>query len=310
MAMNRALLRQVAAETKAVLPDILSKIANFDATASLIHDLNDVPPLDPTLCPSFTLRKDDPEAGKKGTRIRVYDRDTFDAALQLQPNTNLTSTTPPKSPRENDAPPTVTMKPVAVLNLASERHPGGGWQNGALAQEEALCFRSSLYLSLHRSYYPLPPLSVIYSPNVLLIRNSMAEGHQLYPADIPAAKLPITSVISVAGLRHPKVTPDGKYAKRADREVTKSKIRIALRVAATHGHTKLVLGALGCGVFGNPPPEVAKCFLEVFREEEFQGGRWEDVVFAVLDNARGHNRGKDGSGNFGIFFRVLDGEIV
>jgi uncharacterized protein (TIGR02452 family) len=81
-------------------------------------------------------------------------------------------------------------------------------------------------------------------------------------------------------------------------------------VAARQGHTKLVLGALGCGVFANPPGDVAQCFLEVLREDEFQGGWWEAVVFAVLDNARGDQGGKDGSGNFGIFYRALDSEIV
>jgi uncharacterized protein (TIGR02452 family) len=198
-----------------------------------------------------------------------------------------------------------------VLNLASERSAGGGWQNGALAQEECLCYRSSLYLSLHKSYYPLPSLSAIYSPHVLLIRDAMSRGHTLLTPPAQPLTLPALSVISVAALRHPSLSQDKKaFKSEGARAETKRKIRLTLRVAARQGHTRLVLGALGCGVFANPPREVAVCFLEVLREKEFSGGWWEEVVFAVLDNVKGADGGKDGEGNFGQFYRVLHGEVV
>lgn len=309
-AINRRLqLRQVAAETKAVLPSILSSIPSLDASLSTIQSLDDVKPLDSKDCPGFTLADDDSEAGTKGTRIRVYDQDTFDTALRLQPRTTVSATASQNLETAEDTT-FKPLKPVAVLNLASEKHAGGGWENGALAQEEALCFRSSLYLSLHESYYPLPPLSTIYSPNVLIIRSNMSSGHTLLTPFVATSDIPMTSVISVAGLRHPDVTSDGKYKKDSDREITKSKIRCVLRVAAGQGHRKLVLGALGCGVFGNPPGEVANCFLEVFREAEFSGGWWDDVTFAVLDNAKGADAGKEGMGNYGVLYRALDGQIV
>ncbi|KAF1934990.1 hypothetical protein EJ02DRAFT_460767 [Clathrospora elynae] len=206
---------------------------------------------------------------------------------------------------------TVPTHPVAVLNLASERSPGGGWQNGALAQEECLCYRSSLYLSLHKAYYPIPSLSAIYTPNVVLIRDAMARGHTLLTPTEHPTNLPALSVISVAALRHPALTDDGEaFKNEGARAETKRKIRLTLRVAAKQGHTKLVLGALGCGVFANPPKEVAECFLEVLWEKEFQGGWWEDVAFAVLDNVSRPDGGIYGEGNFGQFHRVLDGQAV
>ncbi|KAF2129864.1 hypothetical protein P153DRAFT_339086 [Dothidotthia symphoricarpi CBS 119687] len=340
-------LKKVADETKAVLPQILATEPNFDATASSIHDLNDLAPLNPKDCPGFVLRQGDAEAGKKGARIKVWDMDTFDAALKLDPNykmhthlgtpggdtdnessdTESTISEDLNGPQPSDKMDTsgpldsstqktatinttpTTRKPVAVLNLASERSPGGGWQNGALAQEECLCYRSTLPLSLHKTHYPLPPLSALHTPSVLIIRSSMPNGHTLLTPTTPPANLPVVAVISVAALRRPDLTPDRlKFEHDVHRTATKKKIRVSLRVAASKGHTKLVLGALGCGVFGNPPGEVAACFLEVLHETEFQGGWWEEVVFAVLDNVKGG--GKDGDGNFGFFFRGLDGLVV
>ena len=200
---------------------------------------------------------------------------------------------------------------VVVLNLASERSPGGGWQKGALAQEECLCYRSSLYLSLTPSFYPIPALAAIYTPNVVLIRSSMATGHTLLTAAQPPASLPAVSVISAAALRKPPLSDDAQTFKNPGaRALTKRKIRLVLRMAALQKHTRLVLGALGCGVFANPPADVATCFLEVFNEPEFQGGWWQDVVFAVLDNVKGPGGGQHGNGNYGHFYRVLHGHEV
>lgn len=90
-----------------------------------------------------------------------------------------------------------------------------------------------------------------------------------------------------------------------------NKIRLTLRVAAIKGHKKLVLGALGCGAFHNPREKVAECFLRVFEEPEFRGGWWEEVVFAVLDTDTGEGKGgPQGSGNFGVFYRGLNGVVV
>ncbi|KAF2266186.1 hypothetical protein CC78DRAFT_492301 [Lojkania enalia] len=328
----RQSLRLVALETRSILPDIMSQLPNFDITTSSAHSLENLSPLDPHNCPRFKLPEGDEEVGRKGTRMRVYDQDNFDAALQLQLNTTVSSVSFPDSispndklkleetpatdssanPKLNSSPASsANVKPVAVLNLASEMRPGGGWLNGALAQEEALCYRSSLSLSLHPEYYPIPPLSALYSPSVVIIRSSMSDGHTLLWPEKSVEELDVVSVITLAALRRPMVNREGKYVKEEDRRIMKSKMRAILRVAVHQGHTKVVLGALGCGAFGNPSQEVANCFLEIFGEEEFQGGWWEEVVFAVLDNAGlGQARGKEGVGNFGVFYRALDGVVV
>lgn len=166
----------------------------------------------------------------------------------------------------------------------------------------------------------------IYSPLVAIFRTRSIHGHKLYPmakyicqihqgshpGDPPPTPLPVVSVISIAAIRDPAVTTDNppKYARKEDRELTKSKIRLALRMAAYNGHRRVVLGALGCGAFHNPNNEVAKLYKEVFNEEEFTGGWWQEITFAVLDTARPEDRGVNGQGNFGVFYRELDGLIV
>lgn len=65
-----------------------------------------------------------------------------------------------------------------------------------------------------------------------------------------------------------------------DLELCKAKIRTALFAAKHHGHQRLVLGALGCGAFQNPPRQVARAFHAVLTSEEFFSA-FDLVMFAI-----------------------------
>ncbi|KXJ85545.1 hypothetical protein Micbo1qcDRAFT_127828 [Microdochium bolleyi] len=283
-------LAAVAEETIQVLPGLLQGVPHLDAAASIKYELPELSALDSTECPHFEIKADRGES-RKGTRISVVNSDTFDAALLIEAN-------------EKDARPALTCQPadrVAVLNLASDKNPGGGWLHGAAAQEEALCFRSSLTLSLHQHYYPWTPRMGLYTHDVVIIREAIDAGHDLLQS--PPAELPVVSVISVAGLRSPPLSEDRQaFQSTADRELTKDKMRLILRIAAREKHRHLVLGAIGCGAFANPPRDVARCWLEVLEEAEFAGGWWKTLWFAVYDSRN--------EGNFAIFQQVLDGKVV
>lgn len=56
-----------------------------------------------------------------------------------------------------------------------------------------------------------------------------------------------------------------------------------LRVAAAHQHRRIVLGAWGCGVFGNDPAVVAAAFAGLLQPP----AAFDHVVFAVHDRLRG-----------------------
>ena len=274
------LLAQVAAETKAVLPQVLKLIPNAPPTGEL-REMSHRFRLDHKYNPRFPL-----------TKIRVLNADTIDAALSLSSRAAPTASTP-------------ESKPVLILNMANAYHSGGGWEQGALAQEEALCYRSSLSFTLKLRFYPMPEFGGIYSPTVVVIRESMAQGHNLLDLTKPE-QLPVVSCVSMAAIRDPDIVRDTtgreRYRRSRDRDTIKEKMRVVLRIAALARHRRLVLGALGCGAFGNPNVEVAQCWREVFEEREFGGGWWETVAFAVMEKG-GHT---DGDGNFGVFWRALD----
>lgn len=277
-------LAGVAAETKALLPHVLELVPNARPKGDL-YDQSNLFPLNPHSCPKLP-----------STKIRVLNADSIDAALSISPRTSASFSAP-------------SSKPVLVLNMANAYHSGGGWEQGALAQEEALCYRSSLAFTLKTRYYPIPEAGGIYSPTVVVIRESIAQGHNLLDLSRPH-DLPVVSCISVAAIRKPDLVRDvegrEKYKGKLDRETMKEKMRVVLRVAAVRKHRVLVLAALGCGAFSNPREEVVQCWKEVFGESEFGGGWWETVVFAVLELGE-H---EDGDGNFGVFFRGLDGVKV
>jgi uncharacterized protein (TIGR02452 family) len=73
-------------------------------------------------------------------------------------------------------------------------------------------------------------------------------------------------------------------ARRAEvRAALVRRIARVLATAALHGHTALILGAWGCGVFRNDPAEVAELFAAALAGP-FHGA-FAEVVFAVLDSS-------------------------
>ncbi|MFE4628955.1 TIGR02452 family protein [Streptomyces mirabilis] len=176
--------------------------------------------------------------------------------------------------------------PVAVLNFASARNPGGGFLNGAQAQEEALCRASALYSCLlrarefydhHRAHRdPFYTDRVIHSPAVPVFRDDRGGllGEPYTVGFLTAAAPNAGVVLRTVPERAPELGP--ALAVRAER---------VLETAAAHGYRRLVLGAWGCGVFRNDPAQVAGAFHDLLVEGRFEGA-FDHVVFGVLDRTR------------------------
>lgn len=175
--------------------------------------------------------------------------------------------------------------PVAALNFASAKNPGGGVFNGSQAQEESLARSSALYLSLlrgekyYRRHRAEPSLlytdAMIYSPGCPIFRSD--EGRLL---DEPLLAGFITSAAPNAGAAadsRPQELPliPETFLRRSG---------YVLALAASEGYRHLVLGAWGCGVFRNDPRVVAAAFRAHLLEGGWRG-RFERVVFSVLDKS-------------------------
>lgn len=174
---------------------------------------------------------------------------------------------------------------VGVLNFASAKNPGGGFLNGAMAQEESLAASSGLYNTQLRneSYYlanrACPSMMytdhAIYSPDVVFFRD---ERFNLM-------KQPVTaSVLTLPAVNYGQVLLKGEDSQQAER-VMKDRMRLALAIFAHKGDQDLILGAYGCGVFRNDPVKVAGWWRELLDDEGF-GLLFSTIRFAVLDTSK------------------------
>ena len=176
---------------------------------------------------------------------------------------------------------------VVLLNFASAKNAGGGFLNGAKAQEEDLCRSSGLYLCQleQPDYYAanraeksmLYTDHILYSPRVPFFRVS---GDGLLDACFYPSV--ITAPAPNAGVFLQR-EPHGASALAA---ALQRRADYVLAVAKHQAQKNLVLGAWGCGVFRNPPEQVAAAFAQSLRQPEF-ADCFERIVFAIYDRSPG-----------------------
>ncbi len=163
------------------------------------------------------------------------------------------------------------------LNFASATTVGGGWLNGARAQEEFLCRNSTLAecLGEQREFYdfhkthraPRYSHTMLYSPDVPILRDEFDNLCAPWPCSIITAAAPNINY----GMAIPLVEIRQLWSERVAR---------VFDIALAHHHDSLVLGAWGCGAFKNDPMMVAQAFANVAAKYD---GQFQLLLFAVLD---------------------------
>lgn len=175
-----------------------------------------------------------------------------------------------------------------ILNFANPLIPGGAVRKGFKAQEEDLCLRSSLLISLEsekaKKYYRYNKVihsnlgvdAIVLTPNVEVIKNSKGE------------LLEESYLVSVITCAAPMIRYGLEgYNEEEYIQLFYKRICGILKCAAYWNYRELVLGAFGCGGFGNDAKIVSNLFYKAISELDNHGAKLADyfsrIDFAVLD---------------------------
>ncbi|MCK9567538.1 TIGR02452 family protein [Candidatus Pacearchaeota archaeon] len=181
-----------------------------------------------------------------------------------------------------------------ILNFASAKHPGGGFLRGSPAQEESIARSSGLFPTLirHPEFYEENKKSqrnniglyldyAIYSPDVPVIRNDAGEWLE-EPYFVSVVTSPAPNRHAIFDDEDNKMDDDQEEAMEMKIEQTFSKrMKQVLSIMAAQGHRTIILGAWGCGVFGNDPLMVAELFRDNLKLLPF----FDKVAFPIYDRS-------------------------
>lgn len=164
---------------------------------------------------------------------------------------------------------------VCVLDFADYMHPGGKFMEGSSAQEESLCHSSFLYNVLKSERVK----SMFYYKHKGLSNKCLYGDELLYiPGVLFLDAVECDVIVCAAPNKRAAMRYNGVPAGVVDKAMAE-RCRAVLQGAAFHGVDSLILGAFGCGVFGNDPMIVAETFRGLI-DGPFNGC-FGSIIFAV-----------------------------
>lgn len=161
---------------------------------------------------------------------------------------------------------------TAVLNFADAVRPGGWVDSGAPTQEENLCRCSNLFPIIYNcqdyyeqnrraisNYYDVYTDGAIYAKDVLFFKDDIHYS-SITPRYVDVITCPSPSVLSI----------------KADKAIYSRACGI-VKLAVSRGVSTLILGAWGCGAFGQLPDVISTAFAKALLEYN----HFNSVVFAI-----------------------------
>ena len=162
-------------------------------------------------------------------------------------------------------------KHVAVRNFACGTKPGGGYWHGAGTQEEELCrqalgLQGSLYQAMEKGLYPIgfayarlgtDTTRTLLIPRVVCRRDGRDRDFVMRHRERDNL-----CVISAAApnLHHMSGPPEDIEIENSMRAI------FNIPFFLPNAPDRLILGAWGCGAFGNDPERIASLFCKVLRD--------------------------------------------
>ena len=169
---------------------------------------------------------------------------------------------------------------TCILNFSSYKNPGGMFYEGSKAQEECLCHESYLYNVLKE-------IDNFYTWNKKNLNKALYKNRAIYSPNVRFVRDEESVRVDVLTCASPNFKAANKYqnvTKEENHEVLKNRIKFIKNICENHEVKTLILGAYGCGVFGQDPYEVALLFQTIFTNSEI-----ENIYYAVPDEINSEN---------------------
>lgn len=178
---------------------------------------------------------------------------------------------------------------TALLNFASFKNPGGKFLDGARAQEECLCHESNLYNILSQFQ------NNFYTPNLKCLNRSLYQNKALYSKEVLFLHDQQEMKCDVITCAAPNYKAAHRFQGVTQKEnftVLEGRIKFIIDIAEEQQVETLILGAFGCGVFGQDPKEVAQLFKKYLDKTKYI----HKVIYAIPNS---------NNSNYAIFKRIF-----
>lgn len=154
---------------------------------------------------------------------------------------------------------------ITALNFANAMYAGGAYVLGGNAQEESLCRASMLYYTIRnqKDYYRRNKLHIlpdytdtmIYSENVPIIRNDFGELLE---------KTVLCNFITSPAVN--RTFAKFIFSQKKINNIMYSRIEKIIMLSLEKKTDILILGAFGCGMFGNRRETILPMFEEIINK--------------------------------------------